>query len=486
MTQVNSQEQTIYRNLSCRIQLGFYSNAERFPSVKELAGRYQVSCCPAQRALKALERDGLIRLCRGKETVVLAKPYEDYLNSPVFLKRTDALLDLCKSLRLISVPICCQGLVHLNKPHELSRAAGEDDRTYYSRYLYRLFEQTVHSLGSQTLESLYYDIGAFIESSFIDLLYDAQREDQENLLLKSIAEAFGQVPKEFCSRQQKKQQAYLEKLGELFFEGVEQRLEAYCGRMSSDHQERFSWEPYKGRTKYCDMIAIDMVCKINQGVYPVNALLPKSADLADVYHVSEITMRRTIALLNKLEVVRTLNGIGTRVISRGDASICHKLKTLRIDSNLKAFLEALQFFAFTSEAVIRYTLPYCPIEWYDETDSLLKTKQQKASMVAVIGTCLQAVVRYCPLSAVREIYSRITHLLLNGSILRVAESGSEQVPDWERISCRLGDRLQSKDFVQFAEEFRKMLEKYFVITKQTLLEIGVDAAANTAEPVREL
>lgn len=110
MSNYNSQEQTIYRNLAGKIQLGFYDGGERFPSAKEIASGYQVSYCPAQRALKMLEKDGLIKLCRGKATQILAKPYEDYLGNPVFLQRSAALLDLCEGLKLISPAICFHSL----------------------------------------------------------------------------------------------------------------------------------------------------------------------------------------------------------------------------------------------------------------------------------------------------------------------------------------------------------------------------------------
>ena len=72
--------------------------------------------------------------------------------------------------------------------------------------------------------------------------------------------------------------------------------------------EAFVWEPKnKGRTRYCDIVAIDMICKINQGIYPLGTLLPGGPVLADTYHVSEITIRRTIGLLNTLGVVQTIN-----------------------------------------------------------------------------------------------------------------------------------------------------------------------------------
>lgn len=115
MSNYHSQEQTIYRNLSGKIQMGFYDNGERFPSVKEIADRFHVSYCPAQRALKLLEKDGQIKLYRGSATAVLKKPYENYLESNVFKRRIKSVLDLCHSLELISPALCTYNIQHFKK-----------------------------------------------------------------------------------------------------------------------------------------------------------------------------------------------------------------------------------------------------------------------------------------------------------------------------------------------------------------------------------
>ena len=113
----NSQEQTIYYKLAERIQLGFYDDGQRFPTLQEIAQQFGVSYCPAQRALKALESDGLIQICRGKETHVLRKPYEHYLKSPLFAQRLLAIEDLCQSLSHLSPSISFQGLCILEAAH---------------------------------------------------------------------------------------------------------------------------------------------------------------------------------------------------------------------------------------------------------------------------------------------------------------------------------------------------------------------------------
>ena len=123
MSNFNSQEQMIYRSLAGQIQLGFYQDGERFPTIQEIADRYGVSYCPAQRALKELKKDGLIKVARGKETVASDKPYDNYLESAVFYQRRPALKDLFYSLQLISSSISFQGLCAVEEK-DISRLPG--------------------------------------------------------------------------------------------------------------------------------------------------------------------------------------------------------------------------------------------------------------------------------------------------------------------------------------------------------------------------
>lgn len=136
----------------------FMTAVNDFLRQRKLPSGYQVSYCPAQRALKMLEKDGLIKLCRGKATQILAKPYEDYLGNPVFLQRSAALLDLCEGLKLISPAICFHSL-HALDYEALSEPPKEEGTANAVRSLYRQFDQALHAIGSQTALNLYYDVG---------------------------------------------------------------------------------------------------------------------------------------------------------------------------------------------------------------------------------------------------------------------------------------------------------------------------------------
>lgn len=475
MSNYNSQEQTIYRSLAGKIQLGFYDKEERFPSAKEIARRYQVSYCPAQRALKMLEKDGLIRLCRGKATVVLAKPYEDYLGSPVFFQRAEALLDLCKCLKLISPAISFHNIRGMRNEvssplPEKGPAAGT------AQELFTLFEQSLHIMGSHSALSLYYDVNSFVESSFLDIFSSCCGQEETVQLWRTLADSYNDCMRHCGEYGREECLSRLEQMSSLFYNTIISYLANLPSLPPEDSRVPFVWEPHKGRTRYCDIIAIDVICKINQGVYPVGTLLPKGAVLADIYHVSEITIRRTIHLLNRLGVTQTFNGIGTRVSKKGDSSIPHKLRELTLDDNMKCFLEALQLLAILTEPVIRHTFPHIPADTLHKLYETAGGKDEKKAMVGTTSMLLQAVVHYSPLLSLREIYSRLTHQLLYGSILRLEETGEETVPGWPAMATSIREGCLSPESSTLAQACRVLFENNFASTQQTLMEIGVKGA----------
>lgn len=477
---INSQEQTIYRSLAGQIQLGFFDDGERFPSVQEIARRYRVSYCPAQRALKALERAGLVQLCRGRETLVIAKPYHNYLDSPVFRARALALADLCRSLELLSPAITVEGICRMESGQ--LPAPPEADAAYAQRakYLYRGFERALRALGSRTVLSLYYDVGAFAGSALLDILSE-QPGGESGVLLRELSEGTLRSLRD-CEGGNFSTAFRRQRDGARRFFALPEQFLAGAAASAAEAPAAFQWEPNKGRTRYCDVIAIDLVCGINQGKYPVGTLLPSVGALSDVYHVSTITIRRTVGVLNQLGVTATINGVGTRVIFAGDATLLQKRRGLMLDENLLDFLEAVQLFALTCAPVLEYTFPHLSGETLRGLTDAVSSGDRKAGMVNAISACLQAVTRECPLAAVREIYGKITLQLLKGSVLRLNETGEERVDCWSAHSAQLRESLTQRDGARFARLFRRVAADNFRTSKQTLLELKVAGAEAVAAP----
>lgn len=478
----NSQEQTIYRKLIEQMQLGFYSDGERFPTVQEIARRFGVSYCPAQRALKALERDGLIAIGRGRETVVIKRPYENYLESGVFQGRADALMDLCQTLELITPAIGFQG-IRQGGPYRFAtpeKPGGGPESQW--KALYRAFGQLLLTLGSQMARSLFYDIGAFIGSAFPDLVRTDCGQEEEARFLRRVAQACEQSLI-FCQNDKTAAaKRLLECTGKEFFEQLRRLLAPHIGQIGRGERQQFLWTPYKGRAQYRDLIAVDMVRKIRQGIFPVGSLLPSHTQLADIYHVSVITIRRTIGLINQTGLTRTANGVGTYVVSAGEGSLARQIKTLAPDESLRTFLEAAQLLTITCEPVVNASFAHFSQQARQEILDALAIAKPGPSITATVAACLQALVHDSPLFAVREIYRNLTILLLNGNILEFQDFEG-LTAGWPARAQRMREAVQSGDSSGFARLFRQFSAENFAIVKGMLCQGENAWAEHAATPV---
>lgn len=479
----NSQEQMIYRSLAGRISLGFYSDGERFPTAQEIAGRFGVSYCPAQRALKALARDGLVRIGRGKETVVLAPPRGDYLASNTFRRRAEALADLGQSLALLSPAICLQGLARLGALPPQPEDAGKDGRLQSWKRLYRLFEGILQAMGSRMAANLYNDIGAFAENAYLDgihALYEGRQAEELRFLHgleQDVACAF-----QACRAGERAAAGQmLARAGQALFGPLGVYLQRFP--QEGQPQERFVWASRKGRTRYCDLVAIDVMRKIGQGVYPQGSLLPRSEALADTYHVSVITIRRTLGRLNRLGVVRTVNGVGVYAGEVADDVALQQRDALRLDENLRTFLEMLQLLAVTCEPVLACSFPHFTAEARRVILQAAEGPERETAAMEVTGACLQAVVRCCPLHAVREVYSNLTLLLLYGNTLPGPSAEKKTDAGWAAHIRALAAAEAAGDGTAFALAFRRLAAGTFSWAKSQLVQAGVAGAQAVAEPV---
>lgn len=477
MLNPNSLEQNIYRNLAVQIQSGFYCEGNRFPSAQEIARLFNVSYGPAQRALKVLEKEGLIKIGRGKETIVLKKPYDNYLESDTFKKRILALIDLSEGLRLFSPAINFQGMCHMDLETELDSPLPENNRANQWKLQYRLFDESLSALGNQTLHGLYHDINAFVQSAFLDIFHASHTEEEENAYLNRLVKEYRNCLENCKNGNMAEAKKGLEALIDPFHITAEKYLAALP--VDRTIQQAFSWSPQKGRTRYSDMIAIDLVRKINEGDHPAGSLLPNGAVLADIYHVSPITIRRTIGLLNRLGLAKTLNGIGTRVVSADNTGTSDNLKAIILGNNLKTFLEAYQLLVITSETLICYAFPHFPKELVDTLRQATTIEEPNIAITAITGSCLQGIVRHSPLASIREITSKLTLLLLNGSAIPYVN-----LPiDWKSESKKLAEALDAGDSHRFAGVFSRNLNEIFSIMKTRLKNMGVKNIDQIARPI---
>ena len=331
MAAEKSQQQMIYHFLLRQIKMGNYKSGDRFPTVKEIADHFNVSYCPAQIALKTLEKDGYVRLSKGRTAEIIWQPDEKTEEALDFVERREVLKDLYESLCHFSPLFRLQGLSLMDKEQlaELEQLLASDQEPLLFS-LYKGFEGSLKPMKNQMLMYLFTDIDAFVGTTLVDRMKHVN-DGQGDMALEKVRKYL--LNTIHCIKKQEYKNSFeqLLELSRYFKKFFDFDQKEVCQQREA---EAFSWEPQKGRKRYCDDIAIDLICKINQGVYPVDSYLPQGRLLADIYHVSPITMRRTINILNELGVAKNINGIGTKVIFPGDQTILYKMKDMTMDRTL--------------------------------------------------------------------------------------------------------------------------------------------------------
>lgn len=74
--------------------------------------------------------------------------------------------------------------------------------------------------------------------------------------------------------------------------------------------------PLDQATPYYHQVADTLRRRISNGDYPVGGLLPSAADLEKAFQVSNITVRKAMALLSQEGLVRGQRGVGTVVVEQ--------------------------------------------------------------------------------------------------------------------------------------------------------------------------
>ncbi len=144
-----------------------------------------------------------------------------------------------------------------------------------AKRLYQSYDQALRSLGNQTILSLYYDIGAFLESSFLDILTEKQGKEAGQCFLESLTKSLCDSLKDCQEHRYDAAERRLNKLRNTFLSKIQSSILNNCRIDFTVKSRKPSYgNPHKGRKKYCDLVAIDLVCRINEGRYPIGVKLP--------------------------------------------------------------------------------------------------------------------------------------------------------------------------------------------------------------------
>ncbi|MBU9727184.1 GntR family transcriptional regulator [Diplocloster modestus] len=130
---------------------------------------------------------------------------------------------------------------------------------------------------------------------------------------------------------------------------------------------KYSWSSYKKPSQICYSLGMELLTGISRGDYPAGSFLPSLEKLAKEKKVSISTVRRTLLLLGYIGATRSVNGVGTLVMSLDkSADNCDFTQPI-VRKRLMDFAESLHFLALSCRAAF-LGISHAEHAWGSEDD----------------------------------------------------------------------------------------------------------------------
>ena len=180
------------------------------------------------------------------------------------MERAASLEDLNKTLELISPAVCfTSSRVSMTASQ---RQPGPNVKTLTAPDSCMALFSDAQVMRKPDLTGPLYDIHSFADSAFLDILQQTDGEEPADHLLQHLLAEFQKCMQSYQSKDSCASKQHFIKLSRTFHGRIASYFEHMTFSTADNTSTPFVWEPCKGRTRYFDMIAMEIICKISQGV----------------------------------------------------------------------------------------------------------------------------------------------------------------------------------------------------------------------------
>lgn len=412
----------IYKFFKSQIQFGYYRSGDCLPSIELLHEVYRVAVRTARNAYLQLEEEGYISLSPGRKTVVTysAPPEAGIANTQdYFLARRETFRAMGQLLRALLVPLLREGSRRLQK-HNMQQIketalALEDGGFYISYFCGR---EMLLALDNQLLLDLYHEIVSYYQ--FVHTLPRIIHMERENRRYRQLA----RQTVEACEGGDRGElfSIYLQiqwLLDGTVFSYIEQAAKE---RPAPPEQVPFEWRVYRERPQLCYSLSSQLIWRIlvGQQLSPGDRL-PSYGAMAEKYGVSFSTIRRTVAMLERLGLVFASQGAGTRVTPPGEQEIDLRHKSVKKIASM--FLEAVQIVRLSFDQVFLLLYPQA-LPDVGPCVAKLKRQQARGGALQPFFICIEYLLEGCGNQPLKEIWGKLCEVLLLGLPLLEAHAGA--------------------------------------------------------------
>ena len=444
----NVLSELIYEYYESRILFGIYRYGEQLMSVPRICASFGFGRNTVQSALDKLEKKGYIVTEERKAARIVYQGTEELFKknaAEYFTPRKEGILDFYFGGNLLFLPIWKIGIFRLQKDpmsHRFWNQNMPGKATVPVPVL--LYFDILNSFHNELLINLYWQCLRYL--NFVYSISNREKPDNGTVKMFSSND-INSLKREFDS--------YFNKLRNEVMDFIESARGKYD--MEPVCQIPFTWTIYRRRPQVRYTLASVIIREILWEHYPVGSYLPSLPQMAETYHVSISTVRRTLTVLHSLGVTRTYTGIGTQVcLEPVDSDI---LNVSEIHENLRLHGEAMQILALTVREVTLVTLKAASDRKREELLHTIAQLRGKTSSILCIDVLLSFISSECPSAFIRECYDKLRELAAWGYIFSAVLMSAGQLDcDFGDFIGRLEKNLRDGNLAGFADEWHYFVE----------------------------
>lgn len=457
MESKNQLYQIVYDYYVTRILFGYYKFGDTLPTISKISESFQMSVPTVRTALALLEKDRYIITNAPKAAKVIYKvSQDDYFQyaSEYLLARKDGLVDIGRVNQWLLGPLIDAGVRQWKEDAWRERWQEIRNNNFDDMSLsMRLYMTALYSLGNELVLDFFWEVNRYTRFPYLYSEREVMKEIGRNDIMEKMVEKIDTLSKDKIAE-------YLTyELGMVYKNANGHLLQTVLPYTSEDKVEQipFEWKVYHKRSQIRYSLGVQIIQEILNGRYPVGSYLPSLPQMARLYQVSVITIRRTLVFLSDFGVVRSYQGKGTQVcLGQGEA----RLSQDHVHMALKYFVESLQFLALTIRPVCQFTFGEISDEAFCELIQTLIRFHEEGKDYMVLDAFLTFIIEHCPSAAIGHCYHKLAKFLTVGYPFSLQQWKAEDYKQmFSDMILRVTKSLECRDIEGLIEQWGTFLEE---------------------------
>lgn len=448
MANDNVLSELIYEYYESRILFGMYQYGDQLRSISQICASFGLARNTVQTTLDKLEAAGYIKTEQRKMAIIVYQGTEKtFIENAMkyFVPRRDGMLDINQQGALLFSTVWEMGLKNL----ERSISAGLYKKTNATGILSeeptKLYYDVLRTFNNGLMESLYWQFLRYLNYFYPNKEYGMVNYMEDGLLSVEIA-----------NRMKAETDAY-------YYQNFLE-VKAFVDSIPEEHhlknvpQIPFTWTMYRKRPQVRYTLASTIIQEIFWEVYPVGSYLPSLPKMAERYHVSLSTVRRTLDVLHSLGVTKAYMGVGTRVCM--EPINPYILNTREMQENLTLHKEGMEFLFLTIYNVTLFTLESITAEKREALLQEISKLHGKNNDILCIDVLLKFISTEVPSVFLRECYGKLRELMAWGYIFSAVLRGFGEQPhmDLNDFIAQLETDMMAEHWTACAQSWQAFIE----------------------------